>query len=498
MDSKIESTDSLKLETEQASQNLLTAEDVELLREILNQNISHQSGEKRKFRFQDLTFTQQLSTFQNLRTTAPQFHGFFVLFWIGVTLMLFRLAANNWRTYGSIWGKNEIIRLMLDKDVMVLGLTDLLLCWSTGFCLLLQRVVLKGHIRWNGLGWIIQNIWQTTYLGVVIWWTYYRDWPWTHTVFIVLHCLTMLMKQHSYAAYNGYLSEIYRKRNMLKASLDQIKAKERGLAVPTQIGHSSAVDTKLNAEITDLKRKDSTRRPSDLQNYSPSHETDQLLSLIGIIETGVPLNPNQMKSIRELLEQEIGVLSEGLKGRCSLTTNHYPKNLTIRNICDFMTLPTLVYELEYPRTEKIDWLYVAEKTLATLSIIVVMIAVSESWIYPVVMETVRMKKEGMTAQQRLREFPWVLGDLLFPFMMEYLLAFYVIWECVPKSPCLQIEGSTPIGGIRSRGISSREIGTVLSITSYFGMYTMALSANTNCRGYRPVLSLFSYLHVYMS
>jgi hypothetical protein len=32
---------------------------------------------------------------------------------------------------------------MMDKDVMVLGLTDLLLCWSTGFCLVLQRVVLK-------------------------------------------------------------------------------------------------------------------------------------------------------------------------------------------------------------------------------------------------------------------------------------------------------------------------------------------------------------------
>lgn len=145
-------------ETEQAVQYLLTAEDAELLQEILNHSLSHQSGEKRKFRFQDLKFTRQLSTFQNLETTAPQFHGFFVLFWMGVTLMLFRLAANNWRTHGSIWGNNEIIRLMMDKDVMVLGLTDLLLCWSTGFCLILQRVVLKGYIRWNGLGWLIQNV----------------------------------------------------------------------------------------------------------------------------------------------------------------------------------------------------------------------------------------------------------------------------------------------------------------------------------------------------
>lgn len=226
------------------------------------------------------------------------------------------------------------------------------------------------------------------------------------------------------------VSEMYRKRDMLKASLGQTKAKERGHATSTKTGHSSAIDTQVNAEIIDLKRKDFSQRSSDLQNYSRSHETDQLLSLIRTIETGVPLEPNQVKSLRELLEQEIKVLSEGLKGRCSLTNNHYPQNLTIRNICDFMALPTLVYELEYPRTNKIDWLYVAEKTLATFGVIVVMIAVSQSWIYPVVMDTVRMKAEGMTAQQRLREFPWVLGDLLFPFMMEYLLAFYVIWECV--------------------------------------------------------------------
>jgi sterol O-acyltransferase len=217
---------------------------------------------------------------------------------------------------------------------------------------------------------------------------------------------------------------------MLKASLDQIKAKEIGLAISTETGHSSAVNMELNTEITNVKRKDSTRCSSNLQTYSPSHETNQLSSLIRTIETGVPFKLNQVKSIRELLEQEIEILSEGLKGRCSLTNNHYPHNLTMKIICDFMSLPTLVYELEYPRTKKIDWLYVVEKTLATFSTIVVMIAVSQSWIYPVVMDTVRMKEEGMTVQQRLQEFPWVFGDLIFPFMMEYLLAFYVIWECV--------------------------------------------------------------------
>ena len=151
-------------ETDKVGQYLLTTEDAELLQEILKHNLD-QPSEKRKFGFRELEFTRQLSTFHNLGSTSPQFHGFFVLFWMGVTLMLLKLAANNWRIYGSIWGKNEIIRLMLDKDVVVLGLTDLVLCWSTGFCLLLQRVVFKGYLRWNGLGWLIQNVSPECYYG---------------------------------------------------------------------------------------------------------------------------------------------------------------------------------------------------------------------------------------------------------------------------------------------------------------------------------------------
>ncbi|KAJ5990872.1 hypothetical protein N7522_011079 [Penicillium canescens] len=426
---------SVKLrETDNAGQYLLTAEDAGLLREILKHNLSFEksgSSQKPPFRFRDLEFTRQLSTFdrQSLTFSSSEFHGFFVLFWMGVALMLLKVVANNWRIHGTIWGKNEIIRLMFAKDVFVLGLTDLVLCWSTIFCLVVQRAVFKGYLRWSGSGWLIQNIWQTTYLASITWWTYHRDWPWTHTVFTVLHCLTMLMKQHSYAAYNGYLSELYRKREMLKTSLSQLKNLSRNNDFVGE-AHTSAVDTDVDAEITDLKRSDFRRRSSNLKNYSRACETDQLISLVETTEHGVSLQPDQVKSLKELLEREFEVLSEGLQGRCSLTSNYYPQNLTLKNFCDFITLPTLVYELEYPRTDKIDWVYVAEKTAATFGIIVVMIAVSQSWIYPVVMSTVRMKEEGLTVQQRLQEFPWVLSDLLFPFMMEYLLAFYVIWECV--------------------------------------------------------------------
>ncbi|KAJ5122863.1 Sterol O-acyltransferase [Penicillium atrosanguineum] len=419
-------------ETDRVGQYLLTTEDAKLLKEVFRRNAYlERSGmtEKRRFRFRDLEFTRQLSTLdrQNPKFTSSQFHGFFTLFWLGVALLLVKVAANNWRIYGTIWGKNEIIRLMFRKDVLVLGLTDLVLCLSTVVCLGLQRVIWRGYLRWSGLGWVVQNIWQTAYLAGFIWWTYHRDWPWTHTVFIVLHCLTMLMKQHSYSSYNGYLSELYSKRDLLMTRLKQLEKQIDHRSAST--GHTSAVHTDLGSELTHLKRQDDAQRSADMEDLHGTRDTDHILSLAETIENGTPLEPSQMKSLKALLEREIELLSEGLRGQFS-SSNHYPRNLTLGNFCDFITLPILVYELEYPRTERVNWSYVAEKTAATFGTIVVMIVVSQNWIYPVVMSTLRMKEEGLTVQQRLQEFPWVLSDLLFPFMMEYLLAFYVIWECV--------------------------------------------------------------------
>lgn len=150
-------------ETDRDGQYLLTTEDAELLKDVLRHNVHlERSGmsETRRFRFRDLEFTRQLSTFdrQNPKFSSSQFHGFFTLFWLGVALLLVKVAANNWRIHGTIWGQNEIIRLMFCKDVLVLGLTDFVLCWSTMFCLGLQRAIRRGYLRWSGLGWVVQNV----------------------------------------------------------------------------------------------------------------------------------------------------------------------------------------------------------------------------------------------------------------------------------------------------------------------------------------------------
>ncbi|KAG9546042.1 acyl-CoA/sterol acyltransferase, partial [Aureobasidium melanogenum] len=43
---------------------------------------------------------------------------------------------------------------------------------------------------------------------------------------------------------------------------------------------------------------------------------------------------------------------------------------------------------------------------------------------------VRMKEAGMSLEDRARQMPWIVSDMLFPLLLEQLLSWYVIWECV--------------------------------------------------------------------
>jgi len=148
------------------------------------------------------------------------------------------------------------------------------------------------------------------------------------------------------------------------------------------------------------------------------------------VESGAPLDLDEVCTLRQVIQWEIESLSEELRGKCSVEANHYPRNLNLKDFAAYIPLPTLVYELEYPRQDHIDWYYVAEKTAATFGVLGVMLVVSQAYIYPAVMATLQMKEIGLPLEERMQEFPWILSELLFPFMMEYLLAWYVIWECI--------------------------------------------------------------------
>ncbi|TAQ89374.1 hypothetical protein B7494_g2302 [Chlorociboria aeruginascens] len=408
---------------EENGRYVLTADD-DTLRELLKISVEREKNPsaKRRSKFSDLVFTRRFTAFdsQNSESAGSPFRGFFNLFWLGTAIFMIRIAAENWRQHGSILGTNEIMSLMFHRDVMVLGLSDGVMCAATGFSLTLQKFIFKGVIRWNKEGWIIQSIWEALFLVVGLAWTLIREWPWSHTVFFVLHCLVMLMKQHSYAFYNGHLSEGYKTREALRLKLKQLDR----LAPSQSPSATSPSVSSLSTSYLEHRptASDLNRRRQSLRSGSCESGAANMSQVASAIESGEPLDLDQIQTFERIIKWEVDALTEDLKGKSTITGNFYPKNLTVANHYEYIVLPTLVYELEYPRMDHINWFYVAEKTVAVFGILIIMNMVSQAFIYPQVMLANQMKEDGMTLLERLKVFPWILSDLMFPFMMEYMMA----------------------------------------------------------------------------
>jgi sterol O-acyltransferase len=165
-------------------------------------------------------------------------------------------------------------------------------------------------------------------------------------------------------------------------------------------------------------------------SMSQEKSTPDIDRIGSAIDSGGPLDEEQVQIFERIIKWEIDALSDELKGKSTNSMRAYPNNLSLVNHYEYIVLPTVVYELEYPRSDSINWYYAAEKITACFGIIFVMIMISQAFIYPVVMQTVEMKKSNMALAERFQAFPWMLSDLIFPFMMEYLLAWYLIWETI--------------------------------------------------------------------
>ena len=428
--------------TDRKGRYILTADDPEI-KDILRKGIERQKedagSKKPRVRFRDMVFTKQFTTFdrQNPSTSKSPFFGFFTLFWIAMVLLFVRVSMHNYRDYGNILGTNQIMKMMFSHDVFIMGLTDGVMCISTAQGLLFQRLVHKGWLRWERGGWIVQNLWQSMYLAAVIGWSYYREWPWTHSTFIALHGLVFLMKQHSYAFYNGYLSGVYRRRALLERKLKQLERMEPIASPPAspsfqrQSGdYSSGLDRRrLSSQTSDTLVK---RRPSMGPRTSTNFDREEsdVADIAKLIESGHSIDTEQMGAFENIIKAEIDDLTRELNGKTTDGKNAYPKNLTVSNFFDWICLPTLVYELEYPRQDRINWWYVIEKTTATFGVLCIMMVVSQAFIYPPVAKTVAMKEAGMPIEQRWQEFPFIVSDMLFPLLIEQLLTWYLIWECI--------------------------------------------------------------------
>ena len=139
-----------------------------------------------------------------------------------------------------------------------------------------------------------------------------------------------------------------------------------------------------------------------------------------------------MSTFHHIIETEIADLTRELQGKSNTPNGpaSYPNNLRLPNFAEFICLPTLVYELAYPRAQTINWWYVAEKLTATFGVLAIMQVISQAFIYPCVARTVAMKAAGLPIEARWREFPFIVSDMLFPLLIEQLLTWYLIWECI--------------------------------------------------------------------
>jgi len=177
---------------------------------------------------------------------------------------------------------------------------------------------------------------------------------------------------------------------------------------------------------------DMTQRRHQRRNSQP--EGDANIAQVALaIESGEALDLDQIQTFERIIKWEIDALNEDLKGKSTSANKSYPENLTLANHYEYICLPTLVYELEYPRSDKIDWYYVAEKSVAVFGILVIMNLVSQAFIYPVVIRTNMMKEAGMPLQERLEVFPYILSDLVFPFMVEYLMVICTLVSRTSKT-----------------------------------------------------------------
>ncbi|KAL5416787.1 hypothetical protein PMIN06_005127 [Paraphaeosphaeria minitans] len=339
-------------------------------------------AEQKRRIFPTIEYVDRVSHFDP-SSDYRDFRGFFVLFWIGLAIMVITAMLRHYKETGyplSIRQWN-----LFREKVYELGVIDGLMVGSTALSLPMHKFFMNsnGIFRWRRLGMAIQSIYQVIWLGFWCAYPFIRDWSWTAQVFFTLHLLAIFMKMHSYAFYNGHLSETRRRLY----DLDN----------PQNVSKAAAY--RYPAARTHL------------------HE--------------IPQSPLHHK-VEDSEKERLAHLREDLALELTSPLGHvsYPENLTIANYADFIFCPTLCYELEYPRTVSTRWLELFYKTLAVFGCIFLLTITTEEFILPVLDESAIALQTSTSASEFSLILSETIGRLLFPFMVAFLLVFLVIFEYI--------------------------------------------------------------------
>lgn len=289
---------------------------------------------------------------RNYQRNAVDFTGFFVLFWVAVSIMIFMSFLENF----ELTGRPVVGTIFKYFQSNLLDLAKADLAMSSMFLLAFpfQKIFALGYLRWYGLGVYLYSILILLFLSHCVLRCCLSNWSWTHRAMFILHSMVILMKLHSYNVVNGWYSYCYHSLN------------------------------KLQSKKTDLD--DDERSSVEFYEHCLNHHG-----------------------------------------------NTYPENLTIPNALDFLFMPSLCYQLYYPRTAHVRIHYLIECALGTFGCIFLLVIISDHFMVPVLAKAIRTiieAPEDASATYFAIRLGHTVAFLMFPFMLSFLLVFWVIFEGV--------------------------------------------------------------------
>lgn len=216
-----------------------------------------------------------------------------------------------------------------------------------------------------------------------------RNWPWVQSGFMTLHALSMLMKIHSYCSLNGELSERRRQLGKDERELDEVVEEMGGRRKvereareewERQCGEAARVKERDAGQCEGSKAEPLAQPPTDASTSALSSE-DETAAAAAALRHRQPTARRRSSSpsasragqssaihLPEEPQEGVETLTWHPSDRVSrlaiaiceakdlLSSNGkrpvtFPDNVTFANFIDYLLVPTLVYELEYPRTD---------------------------------------------------------------------------------------------------------------------------------------------------
>ena len=113
--------------------------------------------------------------------------------------------------------------------------------------------------------------------------------------------------------------------------------------------------------------------------------------------------------------------SEGEESGESAPLVEYPDNLNVRDMCYFMLVPTLCYELNFPRSKKVRKRFLIRRTIEVVFLSQLMLGLVQQWLFPTIVNSAGPLKQ-----------------MNFPKMFERLLKLAVSEGSAPRPPSLTL------------------------------------------------------------